>query len=457
MPQKPKDIPEAPYMPSNIGMDTTPQDPPLPPALLGALLQSRPPDPQVQPMRDPRIAGLNTQLDAMNNQPPSSLIDRIGTIARGVQFGNPQQFAQQEQSRLGQQFDQQQQKRQALMQQLNSALQQEQQGKENVRQQGQDAITRQRQATADSMQAQTFPLEQRKLAAEATSAEHKITEPDLMITNPGDTVISKDNPSKPLFTNAPKPIKKTFQQKEIMGPQGGKGDPLPAGYDPETNKYYDSQGVEIPDAKPYQRAFQPKDTTESDRNRIERSFNSRASEIEKAGQPVSDGLQRVGRLMDTLNNGSPLADSVTAPELLVVMAGGQGSGVKITQSEINSIVGGQSHWEQMKSALQQWNTDPAKANKILEPMRNQIKSLVSKVNEKLSAKEAAIEDARQKLIDTDDPKQHKQIVADTKKALASIDTGTAPSNPQGGKPAQQPKTMILNGKTLTLGADGKYH
>jgi len=157
--------------------------------------------------------------------------------------------------------------------------------------------------------------------------------------------------------------------------------------------------------------------------RIDRSFNSRNAEINKEAEAVSAGIQRVGRLIDTIDTGSPIADSVTAPELMVVMAGGQGSGVRITQAEITNIMGGQSKWQQMKAALNQWNTDPVAANKILAPMRGQIRALVAKVNEKLQAKEAIIESARQQLIDTDEIKQHQQIVADAKAQLAAIDMG----------------------------------
>lgn len=175
----------------------------------------------------------------------------------------------------------------------------------------------------------------------------------------------------------------------------------------------------------YEKPYKPPDQA----GRTERSFNSRSSELDKVGQPVLDAVARLGRLKDTIENGSPLADSLTAPELMVVMAGGAGSGVRITQGEINNVMGGQSRWEAMRAALNQWNTDPAKANKILEPMRGQIRQLLGTVSQKLANKEAIVEDARQKLIDTDDPKAHRQIVADAKKALAAVDTGGAVNAP----------------------------
>ncbi len=199
----------------------------------------------------------------------------------------------------------------------------------------------------------------------------------------------------------------------------------------------------------YERPREPKDTTASDSAKVERSFNERSKELEKAAQPVSDSIQRLGRLIDTIDTASPIADSLTAPELMVVMAGGAGSGVRITTAEIMNIMGGQSKWEQAKAALAQWSTDPAKANKILEPMRGQIRMLLNTVTSKLTAKQSVIEDARQKLIDTEDPKAHKQILADAKKQLTSIDAG--------GK-AEAPDTLTLpNGTVLTKGSDGKYY
>lgn len=150
---------DIPYLPSTIS-GSLPPDPPLPQQQLGSMLQPQGPPMASQSYQDPRIAQLQQQVTAMNNPQPPSLIDRIGTIARGVNFQPPAQFAQQEQARLGMQADQEQRKRQALMEQLNMALQQQQMGVQNARQ-----------AASDRREAQMFPVEQRTREAQASTAE----------------------------------------------------------------------------------------------------------------------------------------------------------------------------------------------------------------------------------------------------------------------------------------------
>lgn len=381
--------------------------------------------PRVAP--DPMMTALQSRLDALNNPQPPSAMDRIATIARGIDWQPPAQHQAQEQARMGMEFQQKQAQRQALAQQIQSALQQQQQGVENARNAGVDARATEANAranTAADQDAAMFPTQQRLATAQATQAEQNLTKPDTGIANPGDIVFDKKDPSKPLLTNPPRPPTLSFQEQEY---DDWSKKPANAGKNSR-----DDFDIAMAAAK---RA--PKDTTASDQARIERSFNARNSELEKDAKPISDSIQRLGRLNDTITNGSPIADSVTAPELMVVMAGGAGSGVRITTAEINNIMGGSSKWEQAKAALNQWNTNPAAANKILEPMRGQIKKLLDTVNSKLVQKEQVIEEARQKLIDTDDSKEHKQIVADTKKALAAIDSGTQKSSP-GGNPGSAP-------------------
>ncbi len=313
------------------------------------------------------------------------------------------------------QFQQEQAKRKALVDQITMAQQQQQQGIENARAQAADQLAQQANARAQQvsdMNAQAAPTEQAIRAEQLTGLKKTNEKPTLTEVSPGASMIDPNNPKGGAVYTAPsatQPKTPTFEEQTFADWQKK---PENAG------KGRDQFDIEMANAK---RA--PKDTTVSDQARVERSYNTRKTELDKSAQPVYDSLQRLGRLKDTIDNGSPIADSVTAPELLVVMAGGAGSGVRITTAEINNIMGGSSKWEQVKSAINQYNTDPAKANKILEPMRGQIRKLLDSVQSKLAQKESVIEDAQQKLIDTEDPKEHKQIVADTKKALAAIDSG----------------------------------
>lgn len=169
----------------------------------------------------------------------------------------------------------------------------------------------------------------------------------------------------------------------------------------------------------YEKPDKPKDTGATD----ERSFQFNSQQLEKAGTPIADSIQRFSRLTDTLNQVTPQADALVAPELLTVMAGGQGSGLRMNEAEIARIVGGRTNLESLKAALNKWQTDPSKGLSITPAQREQIRSLVSTVGDKLLAKQAIIDEARQALVTATTPDQHRKIVADARTALSAIDTG----------------------------------
>jgi hypothetical protein len=137
--------------------------------------------------------------------------------------------------------------------------------------------------------------------------------------------------------------------------------------------------------------------------------------------------------VETINQNSPQADALIAPELLTVMAGGQGSGMRMNEAEIARIIGGRSKWESLKSSINQWSADPTKANSILPEQRNQIRSLIDAVNKKYQDRLDVVGDARYKLINATDPEEHKKIYGDLKKKLSSVGGAKDESSPAQGK------------------------
>ena len=157
--------------------------------------------------------------------------------------------------------------------------------------------------------------------------------------------------------------------------------------------------------------------------RADRNYQFNSNHLDTLAKPIEDSLTRFGRLDETLRQGSPQADSLVAPELLSVMAGGQGSGLRMNEAEISRIVGGRSNWQNLQAWAQKWNTDPAHANSLTSAQRQQVQSLVSAVEAKAQAKRGIIEDARQSLINADDPIAQRQIIANTHTKLNAIDSG----------------------------------
>jgi hypothetical protein len=159
--------------------------------------------------------------------------------------------------------------------------------------------------------------------------------------------------------------------------------------------------------------------------RGDKSYQLQSGRLDKVRQPIEAIQQRVGRLNDTLDQHSPQADALVAPELLSIMSGGAGSGLRMNEAEISRIVGGRSAWETLKANIQHWATDPDKARSITADQDKQIRALVQTVQSKLVAKQKIMDDAEESLLSSEDPKEHRQIVADARKKLDGIDAETA--------------------------------
>ena len=176
--------------------------------------------------------------------------------------------------------------------------------------------------------------------------------------------------------------------------------------------------------------------------RSDKSYQYATGSLDKVATPIEQINQRLGRLNDTLAQHSMQADALIAPELLSVMSGGAGSGLRMNEAEIARIVGGRTNWETLKASMQKWNLDPNEARSITPDQDRQIRALVGTVQQKIIAKSKVIDDARDALLDSDDPKEHRKIVADTRKKLDAIDAGIGgdtvrvqlPGHPEGSIP-----------------------
>ncbi|HEV2522589.1 MAG TPA: hypothetical protein VGT24_09425 [Candidatus Acidoferrales bacterium] len=157
--------------------------------------------------------------------------------------------------------------------------------------------------------------------------------------------------------------------------------------------------------------------------RLDRSYQFNSTQLEKVRQPVDAVATRLGNLEASLNQGTPQADALIAPELLSIMAGGSGSGLRMNEAEINRIVGGRSNWQSLQAAVNKWQLDPKAANSITPAQRSQIRSLYQVVASKVAAKQQALSQAEGALVDANDPTTHRRIVSQLRQTLTGIDAG----------------------------------
>lgn len=168
------------------------------------------------------------------------------------------------------------------------------------------------------------------------------------------------------------------------------------------------------------------------------SYDASVKELDALHKPIADRADRLSRLQDSLNQRTPQADALLAPELLTAMAGGQGSGVRMSEAEMARIVGGRSNWETLKATLNKWSLDPSKALSVTDAQRDQMRALVKALGERTQQQLTYLNEARRSLVDAPDANAHRKIMADTQQRLDSL------LNPTGA-PAGTTQTPVFNG------------
>lgn len=148
------------------------------------------------------------------------------------------------------------------------------------------------------------------------------------------------------------------------------------------------------------------------------SYEYNDKKLEARAKPLSDQAARFDRLVTTVNEKTAQADALVAPELLTVMAGGSGSGLRMTKAELENVVGGRSKWASIEAALQKWV--PGQALSITDSQRAEIQKLLTTMGGRIEAKASAIEEARNSLIDAKDVSSHRRILADLDKKLGDV-------------------------------------
>lgn len=154
--------------------------------------------------------------------------------------------------------------------------------------------------------------------------------------------------------------------------------------------------------------------------RSDKSFQFNMKELEDRAKPLIDKADRFNRLVTTVDEKTPQADALIAPELLTVMAGGRGSGVRMTEAEMSRLVNGRSHWESLKAAVNKWKLDPTQALTVTDEQRSEIKKLLATMGGRIKSDVKTINDARRALVNADSVDEHRNIMADLGEKLSAV-------------------------------------
>lgn len=194
---------------------------------------------------------------------------------------------------------------------------------------------------------------------------------------------------------------------------------------------YDASGKEISRTKIGEAfrtdnsAAQGAATQRANDARLDKSYQFHTTQLGNLSKNLQDRVDRLERLQISIDEKSPQADALIAPELLTAMAGGQGSGLRMNEAEIARIVGGRSHWESLKAAVNKWQSDPTKALSVTDAQREQIRSLMSKMSDKVRQKVELLTSAQEGLTNATDVQSIEKLYAKARKDLNAIDFGEA--------------------------------
>lgn len=161
-------------------------------------------------------------------------------------------------------------------------------------------------------------------------------------------------------------------------------------------------------------------------SRYDRAASSAVAAIDKSRQPVSDQMSRGRRLIDTLSGPAGPGDAVAVPEFLTVMAGGFGSGLRMSEAEIARIFKSQGMYDQFKAAVSKWTStgdpkDPDGLPILVQPaMRAAMKQMGETLLTRASSLVDLYDEYEQKINEADTPKEVGRLRAEMRKRVSDV-------------------------------------
>ncbi|MGA2160534.1 MAG: hypothetical protein ABSG90_15130, partial [Dehalococcoidia bacterium] len=174
------------------------------------------------------------------------------------------------------------------------------------------------------------------------------------------------------------------------------------------------------------------------------------TQLDKLKTPADATAARANLAIHNLDLKTKQADSLVAPEVLTLAAGGQGSGLRMNEAEISRIVGGRSIWDAIVSH----------ANKIRESggtfddtQRGQLREIASYIAERSAATSSILDKARENMLSgQDDETAVRKAYSDGNRVASAIQRqGIVPA---GGK-LKAGDYVFHDGQVLHVGSDGK--
>jgi hypothetical protein len=145
------------------------------------------------------------------------------------------------------------------------------------------------------------------------------------------------------------------------------------------------------------------------------------AEIDKLSKPSTDLMARVSRFNESMNNPNLMTNAIAVPEFLTIMAGGAGSGLRMTDTELNRIFGGRTKLGEAKALYEKWLGGEATATSLTPVQRQQMKELAKAIQQKAVWKQDLFNAARDMTKDLPDQAGHRAVVNFVNREMVNID------------------------------------
>jgi hypothetical protein len=181
-------------------------------------------------------------------------------------------------------------------------------------------------------------------------------------------------------------------------------------------------------------------------------YDNYSKQVDKVKDPVDAIGARAGLAIKNLDLKDKAADALVAPEILTLAAGGQGSGLRMNEAEIQRIVGGRDVWDTLKSKINYLRT---KGGTFDDVQRAQLKQIATYIADRSSAISSVLDVTRENMLaGQSDESAVRKSYNDGKKVVSNIEEkGIVPP---GG--THSPGDYIMfNGQVMIIDEKGKGH
>lgn len=192
------------------------------------------------------------------------------------------------------------------------------------------------------------------------------------------------------------------QHVNLAGPTG----PIAATYHPDTGKYTDAAGKEIANPVPYEKPVTV--NVGQAQGALDRETKQFGAAHQKAVDSANSQLEKIDEANSMLAANNPETQALGIPKVMTALVSGAGSGVRITQAELNAIASARG----ISGDFQGWMNSISGQGKMTPAQTKQLQAVLADVRNRVLEKQAIASGA----LDTINGAGDRQsiIAADTK-------------------------------------------